>query len=396
MKAILFIGLLYITLTIAPCLAVHAQASESTDSEEMLQRITSQVLLRTASENPIYWWHIGQLYRNGIEIKTDKQRAIRWFEKAASGGHIIAPAAIAEMYYDGEGVKQDVVKARHYYYQAAMRGYVSAQYNLGVFYINGIGGAQKVPEGIFWLYVAADRCHDLAEAELERLKNHDAMVVFNFDAVQIKAVAWAPEASVSKVYENLLEEYHKAYTTVQETLGTSRKLDSANQIELEAQLQFYKHEIALLESEIHIHFGRESKSRKNWRIACLKWIHSIRSVNNKQELLDVFKRIDVESENLYRLSGGALVDASRFMGAFGPSKGLFGAFSQPMNKYISVRSEFENRFGLKSAYPNRGTTKTDNPSKTLIKLKCDNLITKVYLQQLEDHSKWIRSQNLKK
>ena len=61
------------------------------------------------------------------------------------------------MYDTGRGVPADDVEAVKWYQRAAAQGYVIAQYNLGVMYTNGDGVPKDPVEAYAWFSLAARR-----------------------------------------------------------------------------------------------------------------------------------------------------------------------------------------------------------------------------------------------
>lgn len=330
---------------------------------------------------------------NGNGVPLDKEKAILWFKKAASGGHIIATSILGRMAFENASDEDDIVQAREYYEQAARQGHVPSQRILGLLYIDGVGGPQSISEGVFWLYIAADRFDKLALTELEKLQNSDSLKEIDLKAMRAKATIWASQSVVPQAYEDLLRDYNQAKMTIEKTISTSSNLNEDNQIEAEGQRRFYIHEIALIESEIHLHFGRESPRRKAWRLAYQRWIQSMHTVTTKDQLLKVFSRIGAEIAQFRAVDDIALVDASRFMGRTGPSTGVdVAAASPPLSQFLDIWNAYLKRFGVDKIPDSQADEHTNTNREQRGQTMRAVLIQEVAARQLGKHLEWLKSQ----
>jgi len=62
---------------------------------------------------------MGQLYEQGLGVKRDLPKAVKWFTEAADMGLGVALLRLGEMYWKGEGFKQDAVSAYAFIYLAS-------------------------------------------------------------------------------------------------------------------------------------------------------------------------------------------------------------------------------------------------------------------------------------
>ena len=70
------------------------------------------------------------MYAYGQGVKQDYAEALRWYRKAADGGHAGAMANLGHMYENGDGVGQDKAEAIKWYRKAAAKGFAKAQAEL--------------------------------------------------------------------------------------------------------------------------------------------------------------------------------------------------------------------------------------------------------------------------
>ena len=70
-----------------------------------------QEAAEAAEEDEEAQYQLGTWYKNGIYVEKNLAEAVKWFNKAASNGHIKAKTSLAKCYYYGEGVKKSYKKA---------------------------------------------------------------------------------------------------------------------------------------------------------------------------------------------------------------------------------------------------------------------------------------------
>ncbi|MBF0587693.1 MAG: sel1 repeat family protein [Magnetococcales bacterium] len=99
---------------------------------------------------------IGDLYRHGVGVKKDPQRAAQWYRKAALRGRKEAQSSYAEMLLRGEGLSKDVEAAHFWFRRAADLGYAKAQKNLAQLYYEGREVPQDYPKAMKWYRLLAE------------------------------------------------------------------------------------------------------------------------------------------------------------------------------------------------------------------------------------------------
>lgn len=77
---------------------------------------------------------LGFLYREGIGVEKNYNKALQYFISAALEGDSFAEYNLGYMFSRGLGVKKDPEKALHYYKTASRKGDVYAQHNMGTLY----------------------------------------------------------------------------------------------------------------------------------------------------------------------------------------------------------------------------------------------------------------------
>ena len=91
-----------------------------------------------------------------IEQQKDFKAILEIVPPLAEQGDANAQALLGRMYEEGVGVKQDNVKAVKWYSRAAEQGIAEAQFNLGVMYYNGRGVQVNKSLAKEWLGKACD------------------------------------------------------------------------------------------------------------------------------------------------------------------------------------------------------------------------------------------------
>lgn len=157
--------------------------------------------LRTAAKNGFAkaQYDLAMLYKEGKLLPEDKEKAKRWFERAAvngikeamidfaeccyateeydkafewteraaNEGHADAQYRLGECYEKGyPGKKIDLFKAKEWYEKSAMNGNKEAQYRLGTFYVEGRGVRKDFDTGFAWVKRAAENGHAKAQYDI--------------------------------------------------------------------------------------------------------------------------------------------------------------------------------------------------------------------------------------
>lgn len=111
--------------------------------------------------------NVGHMLRRGLGTRRDPERALYFYERAASAGQVGAAANAAFMYLRGDGIPANPEKAASWFYVASRLGLPLAQYNMGVLYETGSGVEKSLPIALGWYGLAAQGGNIMA---LHRLK----------------------------------------------------------------------------------------------------------------------------------------------------------------------------------------------------------------------------------
>jgi len=108
---------------------------------------------------------LGYFYEIGEHVEADVRESIRWYEKAASNGHLQATLRLAELEIAAGNGKEGV----SWFEKAAIQGDRDAQAMLGYFYQTGEHVTSDLDVAIKWYLAAADQDHIAAQNNLGRL-----------------------------------------------------------------------------------------------------------------------------------------------------------------------------------------------------------------------------------
>lgn len=100
---------------------------------------------------PAAMYRIGEYYRDGHALKTNKLLAFKFMLKAAKKGEARAQHDVALMYRNGEGTEKDLLAAIHWFEKAVEQGYAASEFELGKSYIENGDSI----EGMALLYKSA-------------------------------------------------------------------------------------------------------------------------------------------------------------------------------------------------------------------------------------------------
>ena len=96
--------------------------------------------------------------------------AVSWYEQAAEDGNPFAAYHLGKLYLAGEGVPKDVAKAVEYLNDAAEQCNPQAQYILGKLYLLGSEVTRDRETAAQWFTAAADQGHEYAQFFLNRME----------------------------------------------------------------------------------------------------------------------------------------------------------------------------------------------------------------------------------
>jgi TPR repeat protein len=121
------------------------------------------------NDDPAAQRNIGHLYRFGLGVGQDFERAAFWYREAAEMGLPGAQANLAMMYLRGQGLIADARQAAQWFSQAAVQGHAISQYNLGLLYLKGHGLPRDEARAMGWFHLAAKGGHIQALEALSKL-----------------------------------------------------------------------------------------------------------------------------------------------------------------------------------------------------------------------------------
>ena len=96
--------------------------------------------------------------------------AIPWYEQAAEGGNPFASYQLGKLYLAGDAVPKDTAKAFEYLTEAAKQGSSQAQYILGKLYLLGNEVERDREAAAQWLTLAAAQGHEYAQFFLDHME----------------------------------------------------------------------------------------------------------------------------------------------------------------------------------------------------------------------------------
>lgn len=99
---------------------------------------------------------LGVIYKDGLGVEADLDKAVEWLSKAAKQGYAKSQYHLGALYAKGMGVPKNHQEAARLYRQAAEQGDANAQAQLGVMHITGHGPSKDIFMANFWLTLAKD------------------------------------------------------------------------------------------------------------------------------------------------------------------------------------------------------------------------------------------------
>lgn len=155
------------------------------------------------------WNSMGVCYAQGKGTEKNEQKALAYYEHAASHGCYKAQYNLALLLETGiEGVPCDLVRSRNLFKESASQGYAPAQYSYAHCLEMGSGGEQNEAEAFQWYQRAAEQDNAFAQNELAhfyaqgRAMPRDPRKAFECYEKAASAGLAAAEANLGICYES--------------------------------------------------------------------------------------------------------------------------------------------------------------------------------------------------
>lgn len=91
---------------------------------------------------------LGHMYRHGIGVQQDYDKAWKWFNAAGDQGLVYALLNQASMYEKGEGCEENFSKARALYQKAAKQDFHDGRVKIALMYLDGRGVIKNTAKAI--------------------------------------------------------------------------------------------------------------------------------------------------------------------------------------------------------------------------------------------------------
>ena len=144
-------------------------------------------------------WLLAHMFRKGLGVSADQVTAFKHYNRVAedyvdhrsevSGNEryfvldsLTRMANYLRTGHKKAGVRKNVNKALHYYQTAASAGHAGAQYGFGLMYLNGEGVARDRSYGMRWLGTAAQKRYAPAASRLGD--------IYNDSGDKVRALVW--------------------------------------------------------------------------------------------------------------------------------------------------------------------------------------------------------------
>lgn len=124
----------------------------------MWGQVDREELITRAENNEVDAMNeLGNAFTHGrYGLPSDSEKAIEWYQRAASAGSAAANFNLGLAYELSRGVERDETRAFGYYLAAAKLGYAPAMFNVGNMYASGRGTPPDTFEANIWFRMAAE------------------------------------------------------------------------------------------------------------------------------------------------------------------------------------------------------------------------------------------------
>ena len=114
-------------------------------------------------------YQLGKLYRDGLPVAKDMDRAVHLFTLAAKQKNSFAAYALGKLYLAGTDIPKDIGSAVKWLTAAAEQDNSFAQYRLGKLYLQGEDLTKDVESAVRWLTASANQGNQYAQYALGKL-----------------------------------------------------------------------------------------------------------------------------------------------------------------------------------------------------------------------------------
>lgn len=143
-----------------------APAAPRSEDESGKEAAFKSALMAAEQGLPAAQVKVGLSYKNGVGVAKDLAEALRWFQRAASGGLESAGYEAAWCLLNGGKYIEDHGKAVALLHPLAQKGNPDAQYLMGEACFAGKGGRQSDKVAVQWWELAAEQGHAAAQNRL--------------------------------------------------------------------------------------------------------------------------------------------------------------------------------------------------------------------------------------
>jgi TPR repeat protein len=154
MKMNLSVVLALSTLIVSPVFAGLNEAIQAFNGADY-QAAYPEFLALSEEGNAEANYYMGRIYKDGLGVTADSDKALRYFENADKSLNLDATVELAKMIIAGEGTKQNVNLGLQYLKKAAYAGSMEALYELGRMYEEGIGVELNLNYAFGFYYMGA-------------------------------------------------------------------------------------------------------------------------------------------------------------------------------------------------------------------------------------------------
>ena len=139
---------------------------ENSDFKKVIVQNLAWFLDEINQESDDSFNDLGDIYRIGLGVSVDNQKAFNYYLKSAENNNPIGLLSVGYCYENGIGIKKDEKEAVEYYRESSQRGNANALRNLGLCYKYGIGVNINNKKSINYFKEAAEMGHTVSQYNL--------------------------------------------------------------------------------------------------------------------------------------------------------------------------------------------------------------------------------------
>lgn len=185
----------------------HYLDNDNMDADHLKEALYWFMQAASYANNPIADYGLAHIYAKGLGVSVDEQKAVEYYQKAASENFVLAYEPLGDFYLQSSDDPKKISDALLLFQRAANEDIASAQYKLGYMYEAGLGAKQDYETARFWYKKASSNHFMKANIALGLMYangfgiDKDNVQAYEFYRVAAEAGDPVAQSSIARAFE---------------------------------------------------------------------------------------------------------------------------------------------------------------------------------------------------